>query len=985
MGVEELIRELKQDPEFSHWLVYHYQIPAQEPRFEEFPSSLASSLARGLERQGIFRLYTHQARAFQLAEQGKDLVVVTPTASGKTLCYNLPVLNRVIKNPGSKALYVFPIKALEQDQRNALLELVFASGLAGEIRAEIYDGDTPRSQREKILARPPQIIITNPDMIHRSILAYHSNWEKFLKGLDFLVLDELHTYRGVFGSHLVQVLRRLSRICEHYNRRVQIIASSATIANPGELASRLTGREFEVIDKSGAPRAGRHFIFLNPQELSPYTVSARLFKRSIELGLKTIAFTKARKITELIYTWVMQSAPQLAGKVSAYRAGYLPEERREIERRLFEGKLLGVISTSALEMGIDIGELDVCILVGYPGTITATWQRGGRVGRSERESLIILVAQQNALDQYFMKHPRAFFQSGYESAVVDPENKPILKAHIECSASELAIPLDDKYFPPEKYSEIFEELKQEGKLVQLVSDRSYRARRRRPQLGVDIRSIGEAWTIFLSPQLGVKGKRAVVGSLDRHRVFTECHPGAIYLHRARQYQVLELDLEKKNVYVQPVEVNYYTQALQDKETEILKVRASKPLHNFIARFGDLRVRERVIGYEKKHIATQERLSVHRLELPEQVFETTGLWIEIEEFIERAVLERGLNFMGAIHALEHSAIAMFPLFAFCDRDDVGGISITLHPQVGKPAVFIYDGYPGGVGLAERCYSVLEELLEKTLEMVETCECETGCPACIQSPKCGSGNVPLDKEGAILVLKMLLDKPEVKSLLAGSGEISLEKAGEIKLPEKKRKEKKEPRVMVFDLETKRSAEEVGGWGNIHLMGMALAVVWDSWTEKFYTFQESEVEGLLEFLKQADLVVGFNLIRFDYLVLSAYTDFDLSRLPTFDIFLDLYQRLGSRLSLSHLAEFTLNQAKLGDGLDSLKWVKQGRFDLVEEYCKKDVELTRDLFYYGLEHHHIIFQDRDGEVLELSLDWDLQRLVEEGKRAVLSLRTNF
>ncbi len=973
MSVRKIINWIKKDPELGRWLVYHYEIPGKEAELIDFPSDLDFQLASGLRRLNINKLYSHQAKAFELGERGEDFIVVTPTASGKTLCYNLPVLNRIIKKSKTKALYVFPIKALEQDQRNAVLELVFASGLAGTIRAEIYDGDTPRSKREKILANPPSIIITNPDMIHRSILSYHSNWEKFLKGLEFLVLDELHTYRGVFGSHLVQVLRRLFRVVEHYEQKVQIIASSATIANPDELAYRLTGRKFKVIDKSGASRAGRHFIFLNPFELSTYTVSARLFKKCVEMGLKTIAFTKARKITELIYTWVIQSSPELASKISAYRAGYLPEERREIERKLFEGELLGVISTSALEMGIDIGELDVCILVGYPGTITATWQRGGRVGRKDRESLIILVAQQNALDQYFMKHPQAFFASEYESAVVDPENKPILKSHIECSASELAIPENDKYFSPEKYPEIFEELKQEGKLVQLISDRSYRARRRRPQLDVDIRSIGESWTIFLTPELGVKGKKAVVGSVDGHRVYNECHPGAIYLHRGRQYEVLELDEEKKNVYVQPVEVNYYTQALEEKQTEILKTIAKRPIKNFIAYYGELKVRERVVGYEKKHIATQERLSVHRLDLPEQVFETTGLWIEIEQFIEKAVLERGMNFMGAIHAVEHSTIALFPLFAFCDRDDVGGISITLHPQVGKPAIFIYDGYPGGVGLAERCYTVLEELLERTLEMVESCDCEAGCPACIQSPKCGSGNVPLDKQGAILVLKLLLDKRDVKSIIVQQAK-GKRADMDLSAPAPSPKEKSaEPRILIFDLETKRSAEEVGGWGNIHLMGMALAVVWDSLDSCFYTYQESEVDDLIKKLKSADLIVGFNLLRFDYQVLSAYSDFDFSLLPTFDIFLDLYQRLGSRLSLSHLAEHTLKVKKLGNGLDSLRWVKEGKFDLVEEYCRKDVEITRDLFYFGLKNGYLIFQDRDGELLKVSLDWSIEKLISQ------------
>ena len=979
MTIERLVKTIHQDPTLKEGLAHYQVLSGKTAEWIDFPAGVSDSLKAGLKKSGIHQLYSHQAEAFELANQGKDIIVVTPTASGKTLCYNLPILNQMLEKQAQNALYVFPIKALEQDQKNTLENLVFASGLSNFIRAEIYDGDTPQTKRSKILANPPEIIITNPDMVHRSILSYHPRWEKFLKGLKFLVLDELHTYRGVFGSHIVQVLRRLFRICEHYGTKLQIIGSSATIANPGELASLLSGRNFHLVQKSGAPSAARHFIFISPNELSNYTVSAILFRKAVQMGLKTIAFTKARKITELIYTWVAGSSPELSHKISAYRAGYLPEERREIEKKLFEGELFGVISTSALEMGIDIGELDVCILVGYPGTITATWQRGGRVGRKERDSLIILVAQQNPLDQFFMKHPEAFFNSDYESAVVDPENKPIVKAHIECAGSELAIPIDDPYFPINKFKAIFEELKNQGKLVQSVKDRSYRTRKKRPQLEVDIRSIGEAWSIFLSPEHTQTRKRAVVGSIDGHRVFSECHPGAIYLHRARQFEVLKLDLEKKDAYVEPVEVNYYTQALSEKETEILKTIASKPIKNFIARKGELRVHEQVIGYEKKHIHSQQRLSVHRLDLPEQVFETVGLWIEIEDFIQRAILSQGLNFMGGIHALEHSAIALFPIFAFCDRDDVGGISAPLHPQVAKSAVFIYDGYPGGVGLSERCYSVLEELLERTLEMLLTCDCELGCPACIQSPKCGSGNVPLDKQSAILILKMLLDKPEVKHFIQTGAILTEPKIH----PEKMMihpKEKPEPRILVFDLETKRSAEEVGGWANSHLMGVALAVVWDNIEQKFFTFQEEEVDALIEKLKTADLVVGFNLINFDYLVLSAYTQLDFSKLPTFDLLLDLYQRAGTRFSLKHLVEVNLSQTKLGNGLDSIAWVKKGRFDLVEKYCQKDVELTRDLFYLGLKNHSICFKDNQGEIMELTVDWDLEKIIERAKAKLKS-----
>ena len=975
MNLRDYIRAIQADPDFKDQVVHHEEIPERQPRWADWPSGLSPALPQALREQGIERLYTHQAEAISSALAGENVVVVTPTASGKTLCYNLPVIQRRLEDPEAHALYLFPIKALEQDQLKTFRALVEAAecqmSRPDPIEAEIYDGDTPSHRRKKITQHPPAVVISNPDMVHLGILPYHANWENFFRSLRYLVLDELHTYKGVFGSHIVQLLRRLFRIAELYGSRPQVIACSATIQNPGELAERLTGRPFTVKDQNGAPAAGRHFLFLNPARLSTSTAAARLLRLAVDQGFKTICFTKARRVTELIYTWVTQSRPDLRHAISAYRAGYLPEERREIEQKLFTGELKGVVSTSALEMGIDIGGLDVCLLAGYPGTIATTWQRGGRVGRQDRESLIVLIAQPDALDQYFMKHPEAFFQSSYEAAVVDPLNRPILKDHLVCAAAELPLAANDAHFAPTTSSaEALRELELENRLLKSVDDASWHSRRRYPQREVSLRGIGEAWTIFEEPAkpLPEGRKPRVIGSLDGKRAFTEGHEGAIYLHRAQQYQALRQDLARRNIFARPVTVNYYTRPRSEKETEILKVAAAKPVKNFVVRLGELKVTEWIIGYEKRRISGQERLSVHDLDLPPFIFETVGLWIELEDFVAAAIQRQGWNFMGGIHAVEHAAIGLFPLFALCDRDDVGGISTPMHEQVKKSAIFIYDGYPGGIGLSERCFHVIEELLLKTLEVVETCPCEEGCPACIHSNKCGSGNVPLDKKAAVAVLKMLLGlAPEM---------IAAESAGEAEPPllieelPVKKAEAQGPRLMVFDLETRRGPEEVGGWLHTELMGMAAGVIWDSQDEQFHTYFEKDAAALVTALRRADLVVGFNISSFDYGVLRAYTGFDLKKLPTFDMLTDIYRRLKYRLSLGHLAEKTLGAAKLADGVQSLKWVKEGRMDLVEEYCRHDVAITRDLFHFGLKHHKLIFADKQGRNLELAVDWDLEKI---------------
>jgi DEAD/DEAH box helicase domain-containing protein len=956
----DFVHTLKNDLDFGPALVHHRSIPPQEAAYEE-DGELPAQIAGILPHLGIRRFFTHQVDAIKNIRQGANVLVATPTASGKSLIYNLSFLEMLLRTPSAKALYVFPLKALEQDQMKSLSFLL--KGLKGnKISAGVYDGDTSPYRRKQMRANIPQILVTNPDMLHSAILAYHETWEKLFQDLSLVVLDEVHTYRGIFGSHTNQVLRRLKRVCALYGSKPQFVMLSATINNPETFAQSLIEEKVRVVNRSGAPKSGQQVVFMNPTA-SPNFSAAKLFVRCIQAGFRTIAFTQSRKITELIHIWVSQLSPRLRGKISSYRAGFMPEERREIEKRLATGDLLGVVSTSALEMGIDIGYLDICLLVGYPGTMINTWQRGGRVGRSGRESMIILVAKPDALDQYFMKHTDDFFDRPFEAAILDPDNPYVVKAHLPCAAAEHPLSQDDSRYWAKDLSEHLEALEQEGALTRSAEGRPlWYAAKRNPHQGVNIRSIGETFTIF------EKETGQAFGTVDGIRALKECHLGAVYLHRAKQYLVHRLDLEKKDIIAQAAELQYFTRALSEKETEILEITRSRPKANFIVREGRVKVTERITGYEKRALPGQELLGVHPLELPPQTFETVSFWIEIEDAIYSRIEAENLHFMGGIHAIEHAAIGIFPLFALCDRNDIGGISHTHHPQVGKSAIFIYDGYPGGVGLAQHGFEVVLELLQKTLEHLKTCECEDGCPSCIHSPKCGNGNKPLDKKAAILTLELLLGHVPLKS--AEDNETEPEPI--LEHSEAPEPPPAGPRVLYFDLETQKSASDVGGWQNSHLMRVSVAVVFDSLENRFFSYAEDQVDALLKHLEKADLVVGFNIKRFDYSVLRAYTGKDLKSLTTFDILEDLFRRLGFRLGLDHLAAETLDQKKSGDGLQALEWFKNGEMEKLTEYCRHDVEITRDLFEYGLKNGHLIYRAKQADQrVRLRVDWNLEKLI--------------
>ncbi len=937
-------------------LVHLREIPARRARFAELSPPLPAPLHDALQRVGIERLYTHQVEAITTVRAGHDVLVVTGTASGKSLAYQLPVLEHLCRDPEARALFLFPTKALEQDQLKSLQQLLPREP---GIRVEILDGDTPAHRRAKLKEHPPHILISNPDLLHLSLLPHHPAWKSFWERLRFVVLDELHTYKGIFGSHIAHVLRRLHRVTTFYATQPRFVACSATISNPAEFARSLADRAFAVVDEDGSPAQGKRFVFVNPTG-SPYGEATDLLLACIEAGYKTIAFTKARKIAELITMWAHQSAPRLASRLRAYRAGYRPEERRAIEQGLFQEQLAGVVSTSALELGIDVGGLDACLLVGYPGSIASTWQRGGRVGRAGQEALIVLIALPDALDQYFMRHPEDFFVRRPEAAVIDPNNRRIVLDHLVAAAAELPLRPADAAIYGDTLPRRIQDLQADHRVVQSADGSEWYARRRNPARDISIRSVGESF-----PILNPSGK--TIGSVDGFRAIHECHPGAVYLHQGQQFEVTNLDLEQRKVYARPVEVDYYTQTSGEKETEILHCEEARDVGKTVARLGRLKVTERIVGYEKRRIFGQDRIGSYPLDLPPHTFETQGLWFEVPEALRDYVKQAppgGLHFMGGIHAIEHAVISLFPLFALCDRSDVGGISQTFHPQVGRPAIFIYDGYPDGIGLAERCYRVLDDLLRHTLTLVRECPCELGCPSCIHSPKCGSGNKPLDKAAAILTLEGLLGAIEVPATLeparnactaalvgaprrfGASGPASLPAA---------------PHVLVLDVETQRSAEDVGGWDNADRMGLAVAVTQDLDTREVRVYAEEQVDALVDELSRAALIIGFNLRRFDFTVLRGYRSLDYAALPALDLLEEIHATLGFRLSLNHLAQETLGAPKLADGLQSLQWWKAGERDKVIEYCKADVDLTRRLYEFGRDRGYLLYRDYQGRPVRL------------------------
>ena len=1030
-----LIEEVHRDSRLGGQLRYAVNLPGSEARYGELDPTLPEPIARALGRGGVPRLWTHQTEGIAAVRRGENVLVTTPTASGKSLVFQVPPLEEAVRGGPGHGLFLFPLKALGQDQRGKFLQLAEAAGLPPEIAGcEIYDGDTPASKRTAIRKNFPRVVISNPDMLHLGVLGHWTGWGPFLADLRWIVLDELHTYRGIFGSHFHHVLQRFLRLCRSVGSDPVLIASSATAANAGEFAETLTGRKFHWISESGAPREGRHLLLFQP-EASPYTTALQLFTRFVNAGLKTIVFTKARRITELLYSWLRRQEPALAARVASYRAGFLAEERRRIEKSLFEGKLDGVISTSALEMGIDVGGLDACILVGYPGSMMATWQRSGRVGRAGRESITAMVAMPDALDQYFLDHPEQFLERPCERLIVDPANDPVSRAHLVCAASEMPLCGDDRaYLAPHEAR--VEKLLRQGHLLAAAEGDEIFSLRRRPQRHVNLRGAGETYAILAGGR--------TIGTVDGVRALHECHPGAVYLHAGRQFLVEALEGEERRVLAEAADLDYFTTPLTEKETEVLEVLEEKSIGPLQAWLGRLKVTERVVGFERKRIHGQETIDQTPLDLPPVEFETVGLWWAAPRAIEETLRRRGEHFLGSLHASEHAGISLFPILALCDRGDIGGISYPLHPQMGTGAVFIYDGHPGGVGIAARGFEDLTDLLERVRLLIEGCPCETGCPSCVQSPKCGNGNRPLDKPGAARALRLLLGKEEpavewgeavVVTLVAeepfpdeglqglqgqqGQEEFTagafpdvLDVPAVPGVPDRSFLEEdprhrhahlrtgaetpsnplriespllqtlsafpparggqgvraqEERNTILFDLETLRSAADVGGWDKAHRMGVAIGVLCFLEEGRFEVYGETQVRALIDALRGATMVIGYNIKRFDYHVLSGYTGEDFARLfPTFDLLEDVASRLGFRVGMGHLAQETLGVGKSADGLQSLEWVRQGRLDLVEQYCRKDVEILRDLYLHGRREGFLFYRDKRRDVrLKLGVEW--------------------
>ncbi len=720
--------------------------PAREARAEPLPDYLDPRVASALVATGVTSLYRHQAETWEAASRGENVVVTTGTASGKSLAFNLPVLDAITREPKTRALYLYPTKALAQDQARALTAL----RLKG-LKPAIYDGDTPAERRWQI-RRWSNLILTNPDMLHVGVLPHHDRWGDVLHNLRFVVVDEAHVYRGVFGSHVANVLRRLRRLARIYEAEPQFLLASATIANAGELAQALTGEPATVVGRDTSPRAEREVVIWNPPLLdpelglraSPLGEAARLLSQLTTRGLRTICFAKSRKAAELIHRFTAERVDTAtARRLAPYRAGYTPEQRREIERRLVEGELLGVTATDALELGIDIGLLDCAISVGFPGTVASLRQQWGRAGRRER-GLAVLVASEDALDQFFAREPEALLSRRVEAAILDHANPRILDPHVLSAAFEAPLDESDKATLGE------EALQRAAALPELERTSAGYVWKGRdyPAARISLRSGDADSFTVVDAETG-----SVLGLVERERAYSTVHEGAVYLHLGEQYLVEELDLEGRVAVVAPVNVDWYTQVKKETETTIEEAERIERRLGIDLHFGRVSVSEQVIAYARKAVRDGSTIDVVPMLMPETTFETEAIWFSPEP-AQLDGLEQMPTLLGTLHAAEHTLIALLPLWAMCDRWDIGGLSTNVHYQTGRPTIFVYDGHAGGVGITARGFDQFEGWVQDTARLLERCPCTSGCPSCVQSPKCGNLNEPLDKAGARTLLERML---------------------------------------------------------------------------------------------------------------------------------------------------------------------------------------------------------------------------------------
>lgn len=762
-------------------------IPAREAQFRPVPDWARPELTAAYRAKGIDHLYSHQAIAAESARGGKNFVVVTPTASGKTLCYNLPILNSILENRDTRALYLFPTKALAQDQLTELHDL--AARLDDRFGVFTYDGDTPSDARKAIRERG-HVILTNPDMLHTGILPHHTRWTRLFENLRYIVIDELHTYRGVFGSHLANVLRRLARIAHFYGSKPQFICCSATIANPGELAAQLVEQEMEVIDENGAPAGEKLFVFYNPPMVnrnlgirrSCLNEATRVAKELLARKLQTIVFANSRLHTEVLLTYLQQANPPKPGHaepIRGYRGGYLPGERREIERGLREGRIRGVVATNALELGIDIGSLDACVMSGYAGSISSTWQRAGRAGRRSGSSCAVMVASSAPLDQFIVQHPDYFFGRSPEHAYVQPDNLEILINHLKCAAFELPLSPDEK-FGRVNLPDICERLAGAG-FLHRSGENWHWVQEAYPADTVSLRSVTSDNFVIIDTSGGnvsggsdaeQRGQPEVIGEVDFSSALTTVHPKAIYIHQGQQYHVDRLDFEQRKAYVKPVNVDYFTDAIRYTQVRVLEIAEEEHITGPAARaHGDVLVRSQVVGFKKIKFFTNENVGAGKLGLPENEMHTTSFWLTLDRGLLAqlpfAISERQSGIFGLLHALESIA----SLLLMCDRRDLGTAVGERPPTAGvetewreyttasddpsqmkeffEPNLYLYDAYPGGIGFSEPLYRAHNLLLERTRELIAACPCENGCPSCV-------GPAGLHSERAKEVALAILDR-------------------------------------------------------------------------------------------------------------------------------------------------------------------------------------------------------------------------------------
>ncbi|MBP1908977.1 DEAD/DEAH box helicase [Methanolobus bombayensis] len=761
MEISRLIDKLKSSRRYEGQITHIEDVPKREASYKDL--EMNPLIRYALDKNGVKKLYTHQAEAVERTRNRENIVLSTSTSSGKSLCYMLPVFESLLQEPHATALYISPLNALVNDQLDTFRKLSKTMGL--NVRIDRFVGSMTKAEKDAVKYGNTKIIFTNPEMLHLSFLQWKHQWKQFLSNVNYIILDESHSYSGVMGSHMANLLRRLNRICENYGASPQYICCTATIGNPVEHSSALTGKKMTLIDNDSSGQGARKFVFWNPplysnsrnftRRKSSFGETVNLFTNFVQSDLQTIVFARSRQKVERMY---VQAKNNLADRgvnktISPYRGGYHGDEREEIEKGLASGEIEGVISTNALELGIDIGGLDACIMDGFPGTIMSARQQAGRAGRGNKESIVTLVADSNALDQYYMRNPEDFFRRDCEEAVINVSNRYIQAGHLLCAARELPLkPEDKEYFGPE-FDTIVQVLEEEGLLE---GDYQKRSTDPAPHMKISIRNIeNDSYTI-----IDKTNRRALEKDIERLRAYREAFEGAVYINKGKPYCVTKLDHDGKEIHVEEANDGYYTRAIVDSDIvvrEVVDTKALSTCPEIKVGFGDVDVTQQVKGYRKIQQRSETELGQRALNMPEFRLETEALWLELPYSFTELVNEHERDLAGGIHAIEHAMIAMYPLHLLADRNDVGGVSTPSHPDIsGNSGIFIYDGHPGGVGYAESGYGRISEMLEVTLRSIESCPCNDGCPSCIQSPKCGNNNNPLDKDAAIMILRKMLGK-------------------------------------------------------------------------------------------------------------------------------------------------------------------------------------------------------------------------------------